>query len=43
MSLKEFRERVNLKIYDAKPKVLGALTILNIIVSLAAMGTLVFY
>src|SRR5690606_38909812 len=43
MSLKEFREKVNLKIYDAKPKVLGALTILNVIVSSAAIGTLVYY
>lgn len=43
MSLKEFRESVNLKIYDAKPKVLGALTILNILVSSAAIGTLVYY
>lgn len=43
MSLKEFREKVNLKIYDAKPKVLGVLTILNVIVSSAAIGTLVYY
>ena len=43
MSLKEFRERVNLKIYNAKPKVLGTLTILNILFSSAAIGTLVFY
>lgn len=43
MSLKEFREKVNLKIYDTKPKVLGVLTILNVIVSSAAIGTLVYY
>ncbi len=43
MSLKEFRENVNLKIYDAKPKVLAFLMVLNVIVSFAAVGTLVFY
>ena len=43
MSLKEFRERVNLKIYNAKPKVLGVLTILNVLFSSAAIGTLVYY
>ena len=43
MSLKDFREKVNLRIYDAKPKVLGVLTILNVIVSSAAIGTLVYY
>ena len=43
MNLKEFRESVNLKIYDAKPKVLAFLMVLNIIVSFAAIGTLVFY
>lgn len=43
MTLKEFRERVNLKIYNAKPKVLGTLTILNVLFSSAAIGTLVYY
>jgi len=43
MNLKEFREKVNLKIYNAKPKVLGTLTILNVIVSSAAIGTLIYY
>ncbi|MCH2230156.1 MAG: hypothetical protein MK105_07405 [Crocinitomicaceae bacterium] len=43
MSIKEFRERVNLLIYDVKPKVFGALTIMNILVSLTAISTLVYY
>lgn len=43
MTIKEIRERVNLLIYDSKPKVLGALTIMNIIVSLTAICTLVYY
>ena len=43
MTLKQFREKVNLLIYDAKPKVLGALTVMNVIVSLTALGTLVYF
>lgn len=43
MSIKEIRERVNLLIYDVKPKVFGALTIMNILVSLTAISTLVYY
>ncbi len=43
MTIKQIRERVNLLIYDSKPKVLGALTILNVIVSLTAISTLVYY
>ena len=43
MTLKQFREKVNLLIYDAKPKVLGTLTVLNVIVSLTALGTLVYF
>lgn len=43
MSLREFRERVNLMIYDSKPKVLRTLTALNVIVSLSAIGTLIYY
>lgn len=43
MSLREFRERVNLMIYDSKPKVLRTLTALNVLVSLTAIGTLIYY
>jgi len=43
MSIKEFRERVNLLIYDAKPKVLAVLTVMNSLVSLTAIGTLIYY
>lgn len=43
MSWREFRERVNLMIYDAKPKVLKTLTALNVLVSLSAIGTLIYY
>lgn len=43
MSIKEFREKVNLLIYDAKPKVLALLTVMNILVSLTAISTLVYY
>ena len=43
MSIKEFRERINLLIYDAKPKVLAVLTVMNILVSLTAIGTLIYY
>ena len=43
MSIKEFRERVNLLIYDKKPKVLAVLTGLNIFVSLVALSALVYF
>jgi trk system potassium uptake protein len=43
MNIKAFREKVNLLIYDAKPKVLGVLTVMNILVSLTAISTLVYY
>ncbi|MBB77624.1 MAG: hypothetical protein CL844_01320 [Crocinitomicaceae bacterium] len=43
MSIKEFRERVNLLIYDVKPKVLAVLTVMNILVSLTAIVTLIYY
>ncbi|MDX2362698.1 MAG: potassium transporter TrkG [Crocinitomicaceae bacterium] len=43
MKVKEIRERINLFIYDSKPKVLGALTIMNVLVSLTAICTLVYY
>ena len=43
MSVKEFRERVNLLIYDSKPKVLAFLSFLNVLVSITAIGVLVYY
>ena len=43
MTIREFRERVNLLIYDSKPLVLRILTILNVLVSLTAICTLVYY
>lgn len=43
MSIRDIRERINLLIYDSKPKVLNVLSIMNVIVSLSAIGTLVFY
>lgn len=43
MNIREFRERVNLLIYDSKPKVLGALSALNVLVSLTAIGVLIYY
>lgn len=43
MTIKEFREKVNLLIYDSKKKVLGFLSVLNVLVSLTALGTLIYY
>jgi len=43
MTLKEIRESINIRIYDKKKKVLAGLTILNIVVSLVALSTLVYY
>ncbi len=43
MTIKEIRESINIRIYDKKKKVLAGLTILNIIVSLIALSTLVYY
>ena len=42
MTSKELRERINLFIYDSKPKVLGTLSFLNVIVSLTAICTLIY-
>ena len=42
MTIREFRERVNLLIYDSKRIVLGTLSILNVLVSLTAIGVLVY-
>ncbi len=43
MSIRDIREKVNLLIYDSKPKVLRGLSLLNVVVSLIALGTLVVY
>ena len=43
MSIKEFREKVNLLIYDKKPAVLATLSVLNVAVSLFALSTLIYY
>ncbi|GAB5418099.1 MAG: hypothetical protein Crog4KO_31790 [Crocinitomicaceae bacterium] len=42
MRLRDIRERVNLLIYDSKQGVLRALTVLNVLVSLTAIGVLVY-
>ncbi len=43
MTIREIRERINLLIYDSKPKVLTTLSVMNVVVSLTAIGTLVYY
>ena len=43
MSFKSFRERVNLFLYDSKEKMLSRLRILSLLISLGAIGTLVYY
>ncbi len=43
MTIKEIRESINIRIYDKKKKVLAGLTIMNVIVSLIALSTLVYY
>lgn len=42
MRLRDIRERVNLLIYDSKPRVLATLTILNVLVSLIAIVVLIY-
>jgi Trk-type K+ transport system membrane component len=42
MKIRDIRERVNLLIYDSKPKVLRTLTVLNIVVSLIAIVVLIY-
>ena len=42
MTIREFREKVNLLIYDAKPKVLRVLSGLNVLVSLTAIAVLIY-
>jgi trk system potassium uptake protein TrkH len=43
MTFKEFREKVNLFIYDSKKKVLGILSFVNVLVSITALMTLIYY
>lgn len=43
MTIRELREKINLFIYDSKPKVLGTLSFLNILVSLTAICVLVYF
>lgn len=42
MPINKVREKVNLLIYDSKKRVLGFLSILNVIISLTAIGTLIY-
>lgn len=42
MTIRDLRERMNLFIYDSKRQVLGALSFLNVLVSLTALGVLVY-
>lgn len=43
MDVREVRERINLWIYDSKPKVLAALSGMNVLVSLMSIGILIYY
>ncbi|MDG1331214.1 MAG: potassium transporter TrkG [Crocinitomicaceae bacterium] len=43
MNIKELRERANLYLYGSKSRVLGILSFLNVLVSLTALGVLIFY
>lgn len=43
MKIKELREKANLALYDSKSKVLGVLSFLNVLVSLTALGVLIYY
>jgi trk system potassium uptake protein TrkH len=43
MDVREIRERINLWIYDSKPKVLAALSGMNVLVSLMSIGILIYY
>ena len=43
MSLKSFRERVNIRLYNSKKSVLSGLNTASIIVSLIAIGSLLYY
>lgn len=43
MNVRELRERANLYLYGSKSKVLGILSFLNVLVSLTALGVLIYY
>ena len=43
MALREFREKINLKIYDSKPTVLKILSGSNVVVSFTAIAVLIYY
>ena len=43
MTIKELRERANLYLYGSKTRVLGILSFLNVLVSLTALGVLIYY
>jgi trk system potassium uptake protein TrkH len=43
MDIRDIRERINLWIYDSKPKVLTLLSILNLVVSFSSIGIIVYY
>lgn len=43
MNIRELRERANLYLYGSKMKVLGILSFLNLLVSLTALGVLIYY
>lgn len=43
MTLREFRETVNLFIYDSKQKVLGTLSAMNFVVSLTSIALMIYY
>ena len=43
MTLREFREKINLKIYDSKPTVLKILSGSNVVVSFTAIAVLIYY
>lgn len=42
MSINSIREKVNLFIYDSKKRVLGGLSVLNLFVSLTAIGAMIY-
>lgn len=43
MNIRELREKVNLYLYGSKSRVLGILSLLNVLFSLTALGVLIYY
>jgi trk system potassium uptake protein len=43
MEIRELRERINLWIYDSKPRVLRLLSALNALISLMSIGVVIYY